>query len=130
LLSGRDIRRHGALVIGSVSRARSLGNAFRRAVAEGADPVGAVLAAGSGKRLFEGRVLECPWRDEAALLEGEALITSSGDFAPSRYRVRFKNEKIVTVIGFAAPAIWRTSAGLEVFGPNHFGLDVPYVPLL
>jgi hypothetical protein len=32
-------------------------------------------------------------------------------------------------VGFPAPAIWRTPAGLEVFGPAHFGFNIPYVPI-
>lgn len=165
-LSGRDIRRAGALVVGTISRARSLGQAVRRAVLEGSDPIGAVIAAGAGHRLFDGNVVACPWHDEAGFLVGEVTMSGRGDFAASRYRVRFKNENIVswkddvfsvlppdlisivdsrtgavvanpdfevgqpvTVIGFAAPAIWRTAAGLGVFGPAHFGLNVPYVAL-
>jgi hypothetical protein len=165
-LSGRDIRRSGALVVGTISHAQSLGNAVRRAIVEGADPIRAVLAAGAGYRLFEGHVVDCPWHDDAGFLVGEVIISGRGDFAASRYRVRFKNENIVswkddavsvlppdlisivdsrtgaavanpdfevdqsvTVLGFPAPPIWRTRAGLSVFGPAHFGLDVPYVPL-
>lgn len=165
-LSGRDIRRSRALVVGTISHAQSLGNALRRAMVEGADPIGAVLAAGAGYRLFEGHVVACPWHDEAGFLVGEVDIAGRGDFAASRYRVRFKNENIVswrddavsvmppdliaivdsrtgaavanpdfevdqavTVLGFRAPPIWRTPAGLSVFGPAHFGLNVPYVPL-
>lgn len=165
-LSGRDIRQSGALIVGTISHAQSLGHAVRRASSQGADPIGAVLAAGAGYRLFAGHVVACPWHDEAGFLVGEVVIAGRGDFAASRYRVRFKNENIVswkddaisvlppdlislvdsrtgaavanpdfevdqpvTVLGFPAPPIWRTPAGLSVFGPAHFGLDVPYVPL-
>jgi hypothetical protein len=165
-LSGRDIRRSAALVLGTISKARALGQAVRQAVAAGTDPVAALLAAGAGVRLFQGAVLECPWRDEAGFLVGEVLIEGRGEFASSRYRVRFKNENIVswkddvvsvlppdlisvvdsatavaianpefdpgrqvTVLGFPAPAIWRTPAGLRVFGPAHFGLAQAYRPL-
>lgn len=33
------------------------------------------------------------------------------------------------VIGFPAPEIWRTSRGLEVFGPRYLGLDMEYIPI-
>lgn len=165
-LSGRDIRQSGALIVGTISHAQSLGNAARRANAASSDPILAVLAAGAGFRLFEGFVVDCPWHDDAGFLVGEVVIRGRGDFAASRYRVRFKNENIVswkddaisvlppdlislvdsrtgaaianpdfevdqpvTVLGFPAPPIWRTAAGLRVFGPAHFGLDVPYTPL-
>ncbi len=41
----------------------------------------------------------------------------------------FRRGQFVTVLGFAAPAIWRTPAGLRIFGPAHFGYDVSYIPI-
>jgi len=35
----------------------------------------------------------------------------------------------VSVIGYPAPALWRTPRGLELFGPTHFGFDIPYQPI-
>jgi len=35
----------------------------------------------------------------------------------------------VAVIGYPAPAMWRSPKGLEVFGPTHFGFDIPYRPI-
>jgi DUF917 family protein len=35
----------------------------------------------------------------------------------------------VAVIGYPAPALWRTPRGLELFGPTHFGFDIPYRPI-
>ena len=165
-LSGRDIRRTGALITGTISRARALGQAVRESTVAGTDPVEALRAAGAGQRLFQGTVVDCPWRDEAGFLVGEVTISGIGEFASSDYRIRFKNEHIaawkdgavsvlppdlicvvdsgtavaisnpefepgraVTVLGFPAPAIWRTPAGLRVFGPAHFGLDEAYRPL-
>jgi hypothetical protein len=165
-LSGRDARRPGVLVVGSISHAEALGKAARRAIAAHANPIDAVIAAGSGYRLFEGAVLDFPWKDEAGFLVGEVAMAGRGAFAGSRYRVQYQNENIiswrddqvsvtppdliavadsrtgaaianpdfqhgqlVTVLGFPAPAIWRTPAGLKVFGPAHFGFDIPYVPI-
>jgi DUF917 family protein len=165
-LSGLEIRRSGALIVGTISKARALGQAVRQSVAAGTDPVAALLATVPGQRLFQGVVLECPWRDEAGFLVGEVLIEGRGEFAASRYRIRFKNENIVawkddavsvlppdlisvvdsgtavaianpefepgrlvTVLGFPAPPLWRTPAGLRVFGPAHFGLAEAYRPL-
>lgn len=165
-LSGLDARRRGALVVGSISHAEALGKATRLAIAAHLDPIHAVLVAGSGYRLFEGEVIDFPWKEDAGFLAGEVVIAGRGAFAPSRYRVQFKNEniiswrddkvsvtppdliavadsrtgaaianpdfqrgQIVTVLGFPAPAIWRTPAGLQVFGPAHFGFNIPYVPI-
>ena len=165
-LPGRDTRRPGALVVGSISHAEKLGRASRRAIAAHSDPIDAVLAAGSGYRLFEGAVVDFPWKDDAGFLAGHVTIEGRGRFTGSRYRVIYKNENItswrddhvsvtppdliavadsrtgaaianpdfqrgqlVTVLGFPAPAIWRSPAGLRVFGPAHFGYDVPYIPI-
>ena len=35
----------------------------------------------------------------------------------------------VDVIGMACHDAWRTPAGLELAGPEHFGYDVAYVPI-
>jgi len=35
----------------------------------------------------------------------------------------------VAVVGFPAPAIWRTEAGISLLGPGHFGFQVKYRPL-
>jgi uncharacterized protein len=35
----------------------------------------------------------------------------------------------VVLVGRAAPAMWRTSKGVELFGPRHFGFDLDYVSL-
>ena len=165
-LSGRDAKRPGALVVGSISHAEALGKANRRAFAAHSDPIEAVLVAGSGYRLFEGEVIDFPWKEDAGFLAGEVTIEGRGSFGESRYRILYKNENIiswrdhqvsvappdliavadtrtgaaianpdfqrgqlVTVLGFPAPVIWRTPAGLKVFGPAHFGFDIPYVPI-
>lgn len=93
-LSGRDARRPGALVVGSLTLAERLGRAHRSALAEGADPIAAVISTGSGFRLFEGAVIEFPWKDEAGFLVGEVLIAGRGSYANSRYRISFRNENL------------------------------------
>ncbi len=35
----------------------------------------------------------------------------------------------VTIVAAAAPAIWRSDKGLELFGPRHFGFNYDYVPV-
>ena len=35
----------------------------------------------------------------------------------------------VAVIGYPAQAMWRSPKGLEIFGPRHFGYDLPYRPI-
>ncbi|MFY9549535.1 MAG: DUF917 domain-containing protein [Thermoanaerobaculia bacterium] len=165
-LPGRTAKRPGVLVASSLSHAEELGKACRRATVAHRDPLEAVLTAGGGYRLFEGEVVDFPWKEDAGFLAGEVSIEGRGPFRQSRYRVRYKNEniiswrddtvsvtppdliaiadartgsaianpefqlgQIVTVLGFPAPTLWRTPEGLRVFGPAHFGFDVPYVPI-
>jgi len=35
----------------------------------------------------------------------------------------------VVLIGIPAPPMWRSPAGIEVFGPRHFGFELDYVPI-
>lgn len=35
----------------------------------------------------------------------------------------------VAVIGYPAPELWRSSKGLELFGPGHFGYELEYRPI-
>ena len=42
---------------------------------------------------------------------------------------QFEKVKRVAVLGMSAPEIWKSQKGLEIFGPGHFGFDLPYKPL-
>lgn len=165
-IPGQTAKRPGVLVVNSVSHAGKLGKAYREAIAARRDPIQAIIEAGQGYRLFEGRVADFHWKDEAGFLVGDITLSGTGNYHGSRYRIWYKNEHIiswrddqvsvtppdlitlivtetgqaianpefergqeVTVVGFPAPALWRTPAGLEAFGPKHFGFDVPYVPI-
>ena len=56
-----------------------------------------------------------------------AVATDLGDPVTTelmRYGLR------VTILGFPAPELWTTAEGLSVAGPQAFGYDVDYVPLV
>jgi hypothetical protein len=40
-----------------------------------------------------------------------------------------KKERKVAIVGYPAPELWRSSRGLELFGPKHFGYEIPYRPI-
>lgn len=40
-----------------------------------------------------------------------------------------KYGKRVLVVGLKCFEMWRTQAGLDLVGPQYFGLDTPYIPL-
>ena len=160
----RDLR--GKVVEGAISQAERVGAALRRARAEGTDPVAAVCRAGGGYRLFTGVVSEAWWKDEAGFTVGEIGVRGTGADTGSNYRLRFKNEHMVSwrdgaidvtvpdliclldartgepvlnpaaregqevaIIGFPAPAAWRTQKGLAIFGPGYVGVNRPYTPI-
>jgi DUF917 family protein len=60
-------------------------------------------------------------------------LTSFPDLDVGPYRhvreVDFRPGREVVVFGIKAHKIWRTKRGVELFGPKHFGFDVPYVPI-
>ena len=94
-LSGRDAKRPGVLISGSISKAGRLGRAGRNASVAGADPIAAVLAAGGGYLLFEGEVVDFPWKDDSGFLVGDVLLEGRGRFLGSRYRIHYMNENLI-----------------------------------
>ena len=71
------------------------------------------------------------WRDEEVDITVPDLICVIDDdtgepLANPDYRPRSR----VSVVGLPAPPQWRTTRGIEVFGPRHFGFDVDYRPLV
>jgi uncharacterized protein len=55
------------------------------------------------------------------------VLDSESAEAISTERLRYGQR--VTVIAFACDAVWRTTRGLELAGPRHFGYDLDYVPV-
>jgi hypothetical protein len=56
-----------------------------------------------------------------------SVLDSQSAEAISTERVRYGQR--VTVIAFPCDPIWRTTRGLELAGPRHFGYDLDYVPV-
>lgn len=165
-IAGRDAKRQGVLVQGSISHAEELGRAYRTAIETNQDVIQAVLQAGHGYRLFEGKIAGFQWKDQGGYLVGDIDISGSGKYQGSTFKIAYKNENLVSwrdgkfsvtcpdlitivikdsakaianpefekgrevvVIGFASPPNWRTPRGLELFGPQRFGFDTPYIPI-
>ena len=67
------------------------------------------------------------WRDDTiSVLPPDLISVVDSTTGAAVANPEFTTGQSVTVIGFKAPALWRTAAGLEVFGPAHFGYDIPY----
>jgi DUF917 family protein len=95
-IAGRDVKREGVLVQGSISHAEEVGKAYRTAVETHRDPIQAVLDAGHGYRLFEGNVADFKWKDQGGYLVGDVEISGSGKCQGSTFKIAYKNENLVS----------------------------------
>jgi len=70
------------------------------------------------------------WLDSEVDITAPDLIcvldTRTGDAIPNP---DCREGMEVSVVGFAAPAVWRTAEGLKLLGPQAFGLDAEYVAI-
>lgn len=97
--------------------------------------VGEVEVAGSGK--WSGKSLKSWIKNEHILvwLDDKPVVMPPDIFAlvkPDGEPVtnsELREGMEVYGIAAKAPSIWRTSKGLELFGPRHFGFDYDYVPV-
>ena len=165
-ISGKQIKTPGVLATGTISHAENVGKAFRTAVEAHQDPIQAVLKAGNGLKLFEGKLADYHWKDKGGYLVGDVELAGTGKYQGSNFKIAYMNENLmawrddkvsatcpdlftmvatesgkaisnpdfvrgqaITVIGFPASAPWRAPGGLKLFGPAHFGYDVPYIPI-
>ncbi|MFU7529030.1 DUF917 domain-containing protein [Qipengyuania sp. ASV99] len=94
-ITGRQAKRAGTLVQGSLTLARSIGAAVREAKAVNSDPIEAARKAGDGYLLFTGTVSDFDWRDEDGFLMGEVTIVGTGAFAGQTFLSDYKNEHLV-----------------------------------
>lgn len=95
-IPGRTAKRPGVLVVRSVSHAEKIGKAYRKAIESHRNPIQAVVEAGEGYRLFEGRIADFDWKDEGGYLVGDVTLSGVSNSDGSRYRVWYKNENILS----------------------------------
>jgi uncharacterized protein len=70
------------------------------------------------------------WRDGRVDASVPDLISVfNEDTVEPNLNPYFNEGMKVSVVGLPAPAEWRTPAGVEAFGPRHFGLDFDYTPI-
>lgn len=91
--TGREVKDWG--ILGTVTKAISIGKAVRCAQAENADPVSAVLSAGEGRKLFQGKVTDVRRRMTGGYLWGRAKLLGLDGDSGSRMSVDFQNEFLV-----------------------------------
>jgi DUF917 family protein len=108
-------------------------------IAEGAFNYGNWVIKGLGR--FSGHVFRVWFKNENLIswLDGKIYVTCpdlicvvdrrTGIGLQNMVKTGIYNGSEVVVLGIKAPELWRTSKGIEIFGPRHFGYDLEYVPL-
>lgn len=91
--TGREVRDWA--ILGTVSRAIELGVAVRSAQSSHEDPVQAVLAAGEGKALLRGKVVDVRRRMSGGYLWGKAELEGLDADAGGNMSIEFQNEFLV-----------------------------------
>ena len=92
----RDLKE--AAVKGSVSHAEAIGRAIREARVNHANPIDAVLNAGHGYALFNGRITDVQRRTEKGWARGEAVIAGVDQHDGQTMVVQFQNEHLVAIL--------------------------------
>ncbi|MEM6303448.1 MAG: DUF917 domain-containing protein [Pseudomonadota bacterium] len=85
----------GALIEGTLSRARTLGAVWREGRSDPPAVVARIAREAGARRAFEGRVTQSDARVEAGFTVGAFTISGTGQHAGSTYRIELKNENMV-----------------------------------
>lgn len=92
-MSAADLRR--TAIPQTLSPARDLGTAVRRARCEHRDPVAAILDAHPGRALFQGKIVDVERRTTGGFARGQVVIQGTGAHAGSSLVVEFQNENLM-----------------------------------
>lgn len=91
--TGAEVRKWG--IPRTTSKAISLGRAVAEANRWHTDPIEAILRAESGKRLFDGKIIEVERRTTEGFLRGRTVIDGLGADRGARVEINFQNEWVV-----------------------------------
>jgi DUF917 family protein len=92
-MSAADVRR--TAIPGTLSLAKSLGEAVRRAQRQKHDPIEAILATVPGRVIFHGKIVDVERRTTEGFARGRVTIDRLGDDAGAQLVVDFQNENLV-----------------------------------
>jgi DUF917 family protein len=92
-MTAADVRR--TAIPGTLSLAKSLGEAVRRAQREKQNPIDAILATVPGRVLFQGKIIDVERRTAEGFARGRVTIEGMGAEADSQLVVDFQNENLV-----------------------------------
>ena len=92
-MSAEQVRR--TAVPNTLSLARDLGDAVKRAGQRGDDPLAAILGICPGRILFGGKVVDVDRRTTAGFARGTLTIDGVGDYTGERMVIEFQNENLI-----------------------------------
>jgi len=93
-VKGRDIKE--SAVQGSYSQAIKVGKAIKEANESGDDPVGKIVEATKGYKIFEGEIVARTTEGKSAFLWGNCWIKGMRDFDGKIFRFWYKNENQIS----------------------------------
>jgi uncharacterized protein len=93
-MTAAEVKR--GVVKGALSQAIDWGRTARAAVAQGKDPVAALVTATSGFMLFQGTVSKADMKGERGFTWWDVEITGTGKYVGHTYKIYVKNENIVS----------------------------------
>ncbi len=82
-------------VLHTLSMARDLGDAVKRARRNGEEPIGAILETCPGRILFQGKILDVDRRTTAGFARGSVSIQGLGEYEGEQMVIDFQNENLV-----------------------------------
>lgn len=93
MLSGADLKR--TIVPMTMTFARQIGDAVRRARREHGDPVAEVLSHAGGELLFSGKIVDVERRMAAGFSRGSVTVSGLGDYRTETLVIEFQNENLI-----------------------------------
>ena len=92
-MSAASVKR--GVIKGALSQAITLGRTAREAVAQGKDPVAALVAATKGFKLFQGIVRKAAMKADGGFNWWDVELSGTGPYAGHTYKIYVKNENII-----------------------------------
>lgn len=92
-LTGKQAKR--ALIAGSISYARSIGNRLRKAWRSRTDPIDAVLDETKGYLAFRGKVVDLERRTERGFAQGTVRLAGIDEDKGKQLVIHFQNENLI-----------------------------------
>ncbi|MFD0693143.1 DUF917 domain-containing protein [Paenibacillus sp. GCM10027628] len=125
-----------SVIPGTLSLSECVGRARRLSLEEDRSPIENIVAAGNGRLLAIGKVLEANWKDAGGFIEGDVLIGSDdGEAAPlyiwfrNEFMLARRGDEILSVIPELISVLDRRT-GMPILNPDcQTGMEVAVITL-